>query len=368
MKLLLVLLFIYGALCSRHLDYIQLKQTLDVEDDIVRFQQLLWQSQNPSDCTTARFLIVGAIPVAGLGSHLHGIIPALWKGLVEQRVVLLDRHILSVYGSPTSCPIQNYECYYLPLSNCSLGSITVEMFETGQALRLNSRMRLPENTVSYFTSQLSQPYNSAWYAKELTRYFTRPNSRLLQHVDHLRSLAGLNGTRFASLHYRSGRLMKLEGNRVPLWVYSYMLQRHAQLLYPIEHVLVESDDAAAVDTLKKELKGIQVHRVPPSLFATSEAAAGSHVMAALKHSSSADHDEALTLLATLELLSQADFFLGAFSSNLGRFVYELMARNSFPPAVYDVDNDIWFSGGVTASNLMCARYQHATKKINNRQH
>lgn len=356
-----LLILMYAALCSQHIDYIQLKQRLDSKEDIARFQQLLWQSQHPYSCHTARFLIVGNIHMAGLGSHLHGVIPALWRGLMEHRVVLLDRNILSVYGNRKSCPIQNYECYYLPLSNCSLDDVTTAMLKSGQALRLRSRFKLPEHTLSYFTSELSQPYNTAWYAKELTRYFTRPNNCLSRYVEQLRLLSGLNATRFASLHYRSGKLLKVEGNRVPLWVYTYMLQRHAQLLYPIEHVLVESDDSAVFDVLKKELREIQIHRVPPSLFATTaEATYGSHVMAALKRSSSTttDHDEALVLLATLELLSQADFFLGAFSSNLGRFVYELMARYNFPPAVYDVDNDIWFSGGVTASNLICTHYTH----------
>lgn len=359
--LLLVVLLCPVLAVPPELDYIQWEQPLDALADIEQFQSLLWKSQHPARCSEARFLVVGAIHVAGLGSHLHGTIPALWRGLQEERVVLLERDILSVYGNPTACPLQNYECYYLPLSNCSLTDVHSDMYKTGQALRLHTRSKLPEHTLSDFP-QLSRSYNTAWYTKELTRYFTRPNARLLQHVAHLRSLAGLDGTRFASLHYRSGTLLKLEGQRAPLWLYRYMLQRHAALLYPIEHVLVESDDATAFITLQSELKDIQFHRVPPSLFATSGVAAGTHVLSALRHSATSDHDEGLTLLATLELLSQGDFFLGAFSSNLGRFVYELMARRVFPPAMYDVDNDIWFGGGVSTENLVCSCSTNGKRK------
>ena len=43
------------------------------------------------------------------------------------------------------------------------------------------------------------------------------------------------------------------------------------------------------------------------------------------------------------IMGDAASFIGAFSSNVGRWTYEIMAFHQFPPHYYDVDNDVYFT-------------------------
>merc|ERR1712146_83454 len=61
-------------------------------------------------------------------------------------------------------------------------------------------------------------------------------------------------------------------------------------------------------------------------------------------------------MATMELLSQGDYFIGAFSSNLARIVYELMSRRVWPPPMLETDNDVWFLGGAGVQSTICTQY------------
>jgi hypothetical protein len=93
--------------------------------------EILWQNQNPPDCSKAKYLIAEPF-FQGVGSemHVHGV--ALGIAIATKRVFLQYGGWQWRYRNPhcTSQNKQSLECYYVPLSKCTLADAAATMQTT----------------------------------------------------------------------------------------------------------------------------------------------------------------------------------------------------------------------------------------------
>jgi hypothetical protein len=338
--------------------------TLDRADDIVKFQTLLQQTQSPLDCKEARLLIVPFIRVPGLGSAMHSRLHAMQDAFLSNRTLVAASGSLYPYVNPMLCPEEDYNCYFLPTTSCTMedvGQSEARGNDTFGLDRVVTWKRKGGKNLSNAT-ELSQPYGMGWFHKELTRFLFRPNSRLQATINKLSSQLGLEGG-YVSMHYRSGFILKTEGKRQPLELFVRVLKRLKEKLLPVHKVFFMSDDPNAIDDIRAAAPGFDIVTVEAALFASSKASPKQHIIDFLtNYQWKGDEDEALMVSAVMFLLGGGDYAIAALSSNLGRTTYELMGTKQFPPHFYDVDNDIWFDGGVGPANMVCTGYGHSNGK------
>ena len=96
---------------------------LDRADDILKFQTLLQQTQSPLDCKKARLLLVPSKKVPGLGSAMHSRLHAMQDAFLSKRTLVEARGSLSPYVNPKICPNEDYTCYFLPTSSCTMEDV-----------------------------------------------------------------------------------------------------------------------------------------------------------------------------------------------------------------------------------------------------
>lgn len=106
--------------------------------------EIIWRNQNPPDCSKAKYLIAEPF-FQGVGSelHVHGV--ALAIAIATNRVFLQHGGWQWRFRNP-HCASQkkhSLECYYVPLSNCTLADAAATMQTTNpeyiQPLPLHQR-------------------------------------------------------------------------------------------------------------------------------------------------------------------------------------------------------------------------------------
>ena len=88
--------------------------------------QHLWDMQHPADCCSARLLVLDfeSFQGDGFGSIIHSTASALAEAFYENRTLVLGTTALPYKPGPWSCPQHDLECYFFPLSSCSLADST----------------------------------------------------------------------------------------------------------------------------------------------------------------------------------------------------------------------------------------------------
>ncbi len=95
-----------------------LTQTFSLNDTL-EFQQLLHDHQNPSDCSTKKFLILTNHWHFGYSSSLHVRAQIMLHAFSTERIFLHLSPEDKWEFAPTDCFDASPDCYFLPLSNCT---------------------------------------------------------------------------------------------------------------------------------------------------------------------------------------------------------------------------------------------------------
>ena len=88
--------------------------------------QHIWHLQHPADCRTARLLVLDfdGFQGDGFGSIVHSTASALAEAFFENRTLVFGGTALPYKPGPWSCPQHDLECYFRPLSSCTLSDST----------------------------------------------------------------------------------------------------------------------------------------------------------------------------------------------------------------------------------------------------
>ena len=90
------------------------------EQDKEGLWDLIWKNQHPADCSKARFL-VHFRGVGGFGYQIHLLARELEYAVRSNRVLLFAG--IWIFTDPELCPKRDHECYFQPLSSCTLADI-----------------------------------------------------------------------------------------------------------------------------------------------------------------------------------------------------------------------------------------------------
>jgi len=158
------------TLIDRHHKYKlwpNLMSSYDLEhgETLIGFEEamdIVWQNQNPPDCSKAKYLIAEPF-LQGVGSelHVHGV--ALAIAIATKRVFLQHGGWSWRFRNP-HCAAQNkqsLECYYVPVSKCSLEDAlatmkTINPEYTQPFPPPHSNSNANTNSSSNFTDQVQQ--------------------------------------------------------------------------------------------------------------------------------------------------------------------------------------------------------------------
>jgi len=163
-------------------------------------QVALWNLQHPRSCENAKLLILSEYHHAGIGSTLHIRAMQLMMGLDHDRVVVDDPGIFWEHTSSGKeyCKSTGFDCYFLPLSNCS---VPVDFRERG-ALKGNDMATIKSNHQVVYVDRMDvffqmykhsclqflkfgQDYKNKsghWWMSQLIRYIVRPNSLTVKEI------------------------------------------------------------------------------------------------------------------------------------------------------------------------------------------
>lgn len=162
-----------------------------------------------------------------------------------------------------------------------------------------------------------------------------------------------------AVHFRGGKILKLEGRRQSAAVYSQHLRLVSRWL-GVRDVYFASDDPQALGRFERWHPELSFHSMHMALFPSTNAPYGMEITEFLKnHWDPRDgRDEAMAALANVYLLGSCEYFIGAVSSNMGRTSRELMAfaLDGRPAAATDVDNDVPFEGSVHGTGHVACQY------------
>lgn len=89
--------------------------------ETAQFQQLLYDFQNPRDCSKAKFLLRLEPWQAGFGSSIHTIASSMLKSLAHGRIYVEAPNQNWIFAATHCFDLKSSsECYFLPLSHCPL--------------------------------------------------------------------------------------------------------------------------------------------------------------------------------------------------------------------------------------------------------
>jgi hypothetical protein len=92
----------------------------DVDSETL--QRALWARQHPADCSPSRLYVIDFDHTAGPGSYLHVFASCFMHALESGRTVVIapGHDWIMTSKNTTMCGSRSLECYFLPLSNCTV--------------------------------------------------------------------------------------------------------------------------------------------------------------------------------------------------------------------------------------------------------
>jgi hypothetical protein len=162
-------------------------------------QQAIWDLQHPGNCATSKLLILSEYHHTGLGATMHVRALQLLMGLDNGRVVVDDPNVAWDFASKGKeyCPSTGFDCYFLPLSNCSIpGNFKARGAVEGNALeqiRSDAPWVFVDNLNVFFSEYQHvslEPKkfgkhiqkSNHWWMSQLIRYIVRPNALSVRNI------------------------------------------------------------------------------------------------------------------------------------------------------------------------------------------
>ncbi|CAK8681755.1 unnamed protein product [Clavelina lepadiformis] len=299
-------------------------------------QKRIHKLQNPSDCKTAKKLVC-KFPYCGFGCQHHHIGNCLLAALGTNRVMLVD------YSNVRYLGIQKV---FLPLSDtCSMEDLPKQVDEWKGDLQENyehiqavSLDLTPENNPNTRFKGLTIPKllqekieflhddPNMWWIGQIMGYLLRPKPWISVRVQQIKKKLNLTHP-YVSIHVRRTDKLMIEARKfevdeymdpVVAWYDSQVgdASNYARRVY------VASDDLASVipDARNKY----------PDYDFVYNAVDDKKLLKDMRQTvqSRQTEDELVALACELMILSESDYFVGTYSSNIGRLVTQLMHSSS----------------------------------------
>ncbi|CAK8681772.1 unnamed protein product [Clavelina lepadiformis] len=333
------------------------KELSDLGNEV---QKRIHKLQNPSDCKTAKKLVC-KFPYCGLGCQYHHIGNCLLAALGTNRVMLVD------YSSVRYPGIRKV---FLPLSDtCSMEDLQKqveewkgelqESYEHIQVVRLDVRHEPSRNTrfkgltVPKFLQEKIEFLHddpNMWWIGQIMGYLLRPSPRISVKVQEIKKKLNLTHP-YVSIHVRRTDKLIEEARKFEIEEYMTLyLQDPVVAWYDSQvgnacnytrRVYVASDDLASVipDARNKY----------PNYDFVYNAVDDKKLLKDKKQTvqSRQTEDELVAIVCDLMILSQSDYFVGTYSSNVGRLITQLMHSSS--DATYrsrSIDHRMFYHGGL----------------------
>ncbi|CAK8682849.1 unnamed protein product [Clavelina lepadiformis] len=294
-------------------------------------QERIRKLQNPSDCKTAKKLIC-KFPHCGFGCQLHYIGRCLLVALGTNRLMLVKYKSVHYKG---------FEKVFFPLTDaCSTEELPKHAVEWNGELLTNYH-NIPVISLSYHKryphtrfKAFAIPHNleekikvlhddpNSWWIGQIMRYVFRPKPWVTDKVQQIKRK--LNLTRpYVSFHVR--RTDKLHSEARYFNIEEYMQhvvnwyerdEEHARSY--TRKVYVASDDLANVIPDARS-------KYPDYEFLYHAAHEDKPLKSMTQFVQDREEEaELISLVCDLMILSQSDYFVGTYSSNIGRLVTQLM--------------------------------------------
>lgn len=335
----------------------------------------LWRARVVSSQLGCRQFCRCATHHAGLASKLHAAAICLLRAALQNCSIVGPPVHLDEYNTAMPSTCLGFDCYFQPISTCGDTSMAAQPLSGDQRHLLQ-----PLAQVARLTGLRSELLVMA----TCVAWIMRPRPALQAAYAYYASRAGLvprdlsyineghpgEPQRCVAAHVRHGDKKSYHAQRnskgvgshlsaVSFWRWGVRLST----LLGAESVLFMTDDPASAEELTSYETPIPFVPVPAPLacFAVSNRSTKAatdvlHDLMRQRRTSTTNTslgrapgcgphaDEGLLVLSGVLLLAECIGFVGTQSSNLGRLVAELMAARRFPPAVWDVTNDVWASG------------------------
>eukprot|EP01105_Mastigella_eilhardi_P005396 TRINITY_DN17125_c0_g1_i1.p1 TRINITY_DN17125_c0_g1~~TRINITY_DN17125_c0_g1_i1.p1 ORF type:complete len:446 (+),score=124.82 TRINITY_DN17125_c0_g1_i1:36-1340(+) len=260
-------------------------------------------AQNPADCNERPLYRCQLVECLGFGYQMHQVTRCLLEALYQNVTVVLWPNRLCGYGSQCN---NNWTCFFEPLSTCE-AAIAAGAFEHGDTIPLMPKT-LPESWLPPGVSELGLENPGAFVVGTALKYALRPNERVrellsnkVRPVDmavHVRRTDKLIGEGWK--HELEQYMQALDRVVHPRWNFHSAYGRSYQ-----RSVYVATDEPEVWAELARYPQYKTRHGDGASLPRYSQAGLES-------------------LLVELFTMATADYFVGTFSSQLSRMVYELL--------------------------------------------
>jgi len=231
-----------------------------------QFKEMISKLQNPRDCSQTRAFVFSWNDWAwGLGNSMHWMLAAFTWSIKRNRTFIMAENDTWIYVDKEACPSCSYNCYFLPLSNCSVASLNSEKIPLSQST-LNERVvhgYIPRPTRPEFKENPLTMHNSLanrsaemdivptpfkhkgliWWYSQLFSYVWKPNPQVSKIIENFKKKLKLPPVYYA-LHVRRGDKIAENPNSPPDWYVKTIEEFNKQRLKapPIQNLFLATDD------------------------------------------------------------------------------------------------------------------------------
>jgi hypothetical protein len=349
----------------------------------------LYKLQYPADCTNAKLLVCEIPNGCGFGCQMHKVAYCAYAAYgLGRTLIIMDKTWQYMQRNDLpNCqweksgvrPIGfNWGCLLAPISKCKIsdsdfaGSRDFDGISSpsNEARVIRYDNYTPQKYEKIFTVEAGFLYAyyvpkelepeikkfhsdpPVWFLGQIMNFILRPNEVVKAYIQKMKSDLGFNHL-IVGMHVRRTDKIGYESVLVPLEKYMQPVKAFfAARLTPGKKklVYVSTDDSKAIDELRSSN--------PDYKFISQPGISAAPLTIERRYSSS----ELMRLIIDIHLLVECDMFVGTFSSQISRIVYEMMQVKHVDlpkeKLVISMDGG-WFSGAGIQTGL----YKDLLKKL-----
>jgi len=143
-------------------------------------QQMIYNHQNPGDCSRAKYIATRGFNVGGLGAELTAVASHLAWAMTNDHVLVWDERMASKY---LSAECQSYSCIFQPLSRCEPNVSVGHIRDIFNIFLIPPRV---ERILHRSNPRLSHAQALNWWKVQSVAYVMRINEQALESIVMLR--------------------------------------------------------------------------------------------------------------------------------------------------------------------------------------
>ena len=296
------------------------------DPDAEELFQSIVTTQNPTHCKDAKFLVFRYRKV-GMGSEMHSMSVALSYATRTGRILLVDKR--SWPEMHEGCPKNSHSCFFAPLSGCKVSQEVMDAAPVMKDPKLEVLSTIPVlafqlNTVKYMwipTEYSAHSKSLVWYRANLLRYLARPSPAMVEAVRDQRVRMGIeDGRKCVAVHIR-----RTDGSQTgvrPLSTRTVLDALNSPMNSSLDRLFIVTDEIGFARALQQEYSGhLKVSFLDDSFHSNEDSR---NKIITYRDGSRNPQPDYFSAAVDLFVAAGCDFFIGQFSSNFSRLIYELM--------------------------------------------